>query len=175
MRKEKFSLVKLMSDVNVCLTESTSALLSGVRSRGLVESYCKEISNLLNFYILNKKLTKNPVCRKTLRKETAKKFFDVLERLGIKVYNWLLVLPEGLQENDFNEWKGKTEKGENKDLTKYVSNAQQVKLLRENLDKLAGVLEDMNSNKRLRKLVEREIEAEPVSDIKISSPEIVKK
>ncbi len=152
-RKEKFSLVKLMSDVNVCLTESTSTILSGVRSRGLVESYCKEISDLLGSYILNKKLTKNPVQRKNLRKETAKKFFKILGRLGIKVYRWLPALPERLQEECFEAWKKETEKGPNKELVKYVKDAGQVERLRNSLLAIKDVLEKTADNRRLRKLV----------------------
>ena len=175
-RKEKFSLVKLMSSVEESLVVCMS--LSGVRAFELVQPYYREIDVLLNRYTMNKLMHKNPKKRKIFRKETANKFFNILERLGAIIPKWLSALPPELQENDFDEWKEKTAKGENKDLTKYVKNATQVKQLRKNLNKLADVVADTSDDQKFRKLVIRKIETEPednTGNFQIGSPEIVKK
>ena len=176
-RREKFSLVQLMSDFDACLWECVS-LRSGVKSFELIEPYYNRIHKLLNEYILNKKSSKNPMRRRGLRKKTAREFFGILESLGGIIPKWLLAIPDKLSASDFPKWKAKTEKGENRELVKYIKNVSQAHFLRNNLLTIADHVANTSANERLKKLVMRKIEKDSMdgaNNLQIGAPTIVKK
>ena len=173
-RREKFSLVKLMETfLNVM-----SVRLFGSGTFDLVKPYYLDVDALLSSYKLRKKSSKNPIHRKNLRKETAKKFFSILEQLGAIVPKWLSAIPDGLHANEFEEWKEKTSRSEFKFLTGLVKSSAQLQFLRNNLCLIADTVADTSANKKLRELVIKKIETEfedSGDNFPIGTPTIVKK
>ncbi len=172
-RKEKFSLEKLISNLEEVLVVRMLPS-SGVRAFKLVKWYYSELDVILQRYRMGKKSSRNPMRRKNLRKETAKEFFEILEKLGAIIPKWLSALPEGMKEDDFDKWEAETAKGENKGLLKYVKNAKQVACLRKNLLCIAEIVADTGANRKLKRLVMNKIESEASNDdtIQIGSPTI---
>lgn len=169
-RQEKLSLTSLMKNFAVALEKYkfTPYIFP------LIEPYKRELDKLLEDYKREKKSHRIPGSHKRMRKETAKKFFSILERLGAIIPKWMSAIPENLDSNKFGAWREKTSKSEFKCITDVAKNLSQIQSLKKDLKEMGNAVANTAENKRLKKLVATSIEQEFTGnedDLKIGAPE----
>ncbi len=154
MHKATLSLTRLME--NLCESLEKYKLVPYIFS--LIKPYKSDLDEILREYKSSKKSCKSSESRKRLRKETAKKFFEILERFGAIIPKWLSAMPEDLSSNNFHAWRDKTLTTEFKCITDVVKNFSQFHALRNSLREMADAVANTAENRRLKRLTSVEIE-----------------
>ncbi|MDO4199491.1 MAG: hypothetical protein Q4D57_01845 [Clostridia bacterium] len=168
--KATLSLTRLME--NLCESLEKYKLVPHIFS--LIEPYKNGLDEILKKYKSSKESCKSPESRKRLRKETAKKFFEILAKLGAIIPKWLSAMPEDLSSNNFHAWRERTSATEFKCITDVVKNFSQFRSLRNSLGEMADAVANTAENRRLKRLVATKISQESCSEgeFKISAPTI---
>lgn len=176
-KKEKFSLVKLMSRFEKMLIGYKMDSSKNLVFKLFKSSY-ERADRLLSSYERKKRSCIMPTQRSRLRKQTAKEFFQIVQQIGAAIPKCLMELPhEQLPDEEFAKWKEEQKKGLKmfKDIFSDIKTFADLDNLKKGLDELANDINLFLKDGKLQRFVVEKIKQESINDfndIQIGGPTI---
>lgn len=173
-----FSLTKFMEEYRNTLNFWGTS--SGPRVFDVVRPYYKQLEGILGRYRRESKATRNPMRRRSLRKQAAKDFLEVVSRIHGIIPKMLLEIPRDLPDSKFDDWKtAASKKADLKVIAGIVKSCDQLEILKSELEEIFESTKIVIDNKCLKdltsgKIKQKSLSEEDYENFQIGGPSILR-